>query len=81
MNQYKYLICGEVIGFKNIGEPYTIANPPALIKNLPIGAKRLFISAFNSVYTKTKNDNDARIAGWGAVRNKYKKVGGKWVAK
>ena len=67
--------------YKNIGEPYTMANPPAIIKNLPIGAKSLFISAFNSVYAKTKDDNQARIAGWGAVKNKYKQVGDKWVIK
>lgn len=62
--------------------PYTIDNPPDYIKNLPIGAQRVFISAYNSVYEKTEDETKSRMAGWGAVKNKYEQdADGKWVRK
>ena len=62
--------------------PYTVENPPATIKNLPKAAQRLWIEVFNQVYEETNgDDNQARIAAWGAVKRRYKKVGDKWVLK
>ena len=61
--------------------PYTLGNPPDYIKNLPKGAQKLFIVAFNSAYDDTGDDDKARIAGWSNVKRKYKKVGDKWVKK
>jgi cation transport regulator ChaB len=63
-----------------IGEPYTMQNPPAAVKNLPKGAQRIFITVFNSTYASSKDENKARQAAWGAVKNKYKRTAsGTWV--
>ncbi len=54
---------------------------PNYLKNLPDGAQKIFIAAFNAEYESSKNEEKARQAGWGAVKNKYKKVGDKWIMK
>mgnify|MGYP001581460914 CR=1 FL=1 len=61
--------------------PYTMDNPPATVKNLPKGAQRLFIDAFNAVARDGGSEDNARMAGWANVKRKYKQVDGKWVAK
>lgn len=53
---------------------------------LPGGAKRIYVSAFNSAYGETCKDSSdkdecaAKIA-WTAVKSKYTKSGDEWVAK
>lgn len=47
---------------------------------LPSKAQDIWMSAFNSAYDKYGDKKSFRIA-WAAVRNSYKKVEGKWVAK
>lgn len=61
--------------------PYTIQDPPDTIKNIPKEAQRLWINAFNSALEKDQSEDDARKAGWGAVKNKFKKEGDNWVKK
>jgi len=61
--------------------PYTSTNYPAQLKNLPAGARELWIRTFNAVLESTHNENSARQAAWSNVKNKYKKVGNKWVKK
>lgn len=61
--------------------PYTMKNPPSTVKNLPSGAKKIFIDTFNAVFADTKDETKARMAGWSQVKKKYKKSGDKWVKK
>ena len=61
--------------------PYTKDNYPTQLKNLPLGARNLWIRTFNTVYEETGDENKARQAAWNNVKNKYKKVGNKWVKK
>ena len=61
--------------------PYTMKNYPAQLKNLPSGARSVWINTFNSVYNDTHNENQARQAAWHNVKLKYKKSGDKWVKK
>ena len=64
-----------------IEAPYTKENYPDSIKNLPQGARSIWIDTFNSVYKETKDDDKARKAAWRNVKLKYKKVKNKWVKK
>lgn len=64
--------------------PITIADAP---DTLPKGAKNIYVGAFNGAYGgeckdegERRDECAARIA-WKAVKQKYKQVGGKWVAK
>jgi len=61
--------------------PYTYTNYPAQLKNLPDGARTIWIDTFNSVYKDTKDETQARMAAWSNVKSKYKKVGNKWIKK
>src|SRR5574340_321463 len=62
--------------------PYSYPNDiPAGIKNLPDGAKKIWVEAFNAVLSDTGSENKARIAAWGRVKQEYKKEDGKWVKK
>jgi len=62
--------------------PYTIQNPPERIKSLPKHAQEIFISAFNNAIKQYKGDETrANKVAWAAVKNKYKKVGDRWLAK
>ncbi len=57
-------------------------NIPDYIKNLPIGAQRIFVDVFNKALDEGKNEDDARQAGWGAVKTTYERqAGGEWVRK
>lgn len=66
---------------ERVTAPYKYPNVPDYIKNLPEGAQKLFVRVFNKIYKKSKDDKAARQAGWGAVKNRYVKKGGKWVLK
>lgn len=64
-----------------------IKKVPKTLNSLPSGAKRIWVSAFNSAYnsckggggsTKVCDQRAARIA-WGAVKRAYRKRNGKWV--
>jgi len=54
-------------------------NIPDYIKGLPEGAQRIFVEVFNAALKEGKTEDEARIAGWGAVKTKYEKQGDKWV--
>ena len=57
---------------------------PDYIKNLPEGAQKIFIEVFNNTVKESgKTEDDARQAGWGAVKTKYVKneSSGKWELK
>ncbi len=56
-------------------------NIPDYIKGLPEGAQSIFVEVFNSTLAKTNDEEQARIAGWGAVKNSYEKQGDEWVKK
>ncbi|MDD4352385.1 MAG: ChaB family protein [Candidatus Gracilibacteria bacterium] len=59
--------------------PYTKENYPSQLKNLPVGARNLWIRTFNAVYEETKDETKARQAAWHIVKGKYHKDGDKWV--
>jgi cation transport regulator ChaB len=59
--------------------PYTKQNYPPQLKNLPIGARNLWIRVWNRVFKNTGNEDTARKAAWNIVDEKYKKVGDSWV--
>lgn len=62
--------------------PYTMKNLPDWLKNMPKGAQKLGIEVFNDTLAKTKDEDKARMAAWGAIKNKYRKdKKGKWVKK
>jgi len=58
--------------------------PPAVRNNLPVGAQRIFVKAFNSAYADLKPGEDEvpafKIA-WSAVKRKYEKRKGEWKLK
>ena len=59
--------------------PFSVPdNIPDTIKNLPVGAQRIWVRVFNSVHADTKDEDKARIAAWSAVKNKYEKVNDIW---
>lgn len=62
--------------------PYSLDNKPDQIKGLPKHAQEIWIAAYNSAYEQHDGNEEksAKIA-WSAVKNKYKKVDGKWVKK
>ncbi len=53
-------------------------NIPETIKNIPVGAQRIWVKVFNSVHADTKDEDKARIAAWSVVKIKYEKVDDKW---
>lgn len=67
--------------------PYkTISDLPDSTKNLPAGAKRIFLAAFNSASEQYKDADrgEARAfaTAWAAVKRKYRQAkDDKWVAK
>ena len=68
-------------GGEYLEAPYTKENYPSQLKNLPVGARNLWIRTFNAVYEETKDESKARQAAWHAVKGKYHKDGDKWVKK
>ncbi len=61
--------------------PYTVANPPDRIKELPDHAKTIWISAFNSAIVQYKDEGRANAVAWAAVKRDYEQVDGKWIKK
>ena len=61
--------------------PYTKDKYPSQLKNLPSGARSIWINTFNSVFNETNDKDNAREAAWKNVKLKYKKSGDKWVKK
>ena len=54
--------------------PYSYPdNLPTYIKNLPAGAQKIFVAAFNSVLDDGGSEDKARRVAWAAVKKKYKK--------
>lgn len=53
-------------------------NIPDYLRDLPVEAQMLFITAFNTVLEGTKDEDKARQAGWGAVKNAYEKTSEGW---
>lgn len=60
---------------------YSTDDPPDWLKNLPKGAIKIGVKAFNAAYEKDKDDDAARKAAWGAIKSKYEKDGDAWRAK
>ena len=56
-----------------IEAPYTKTNYPPQIKNLPVGARNLWIRVFNQVLKDTGDEDKARQVAWHEVGLKYKK--------
>jgi len=62
--------------------PYTMENYPDSIKNLPKGARNIWIRTFNKIYEETKDEDKARQGAWRNVKLEYKKdKNDKWVKK
>lgn len=62
--------------------PYKMPNDiPEYIKGLPEGAQSAFVEVFNRTLDETKDEEKARIAGWGAVKQSYEKTDKGWVKK
>lgn len=53
---------------------------PEQVRSLPLKAKKMFLQAFNSSYSKYGEEKAFKIA-WSAVKRAYKKVDSKWVIK
>lgn len=61
---------------------YSVEKPPDWLKNLPKGAVKLGVNAFNAVLDKDGEEDAARKAAWAAVKTKYEKgERGQWRAK
>ena len=64
---------------------------PSAIKKLPIHAQEIYRSAFNNAWQEYSNagtrrgyisrEETAHRVAWGAVKRRYVKSGGTWVAK
>lgn len=61
--------------------PYTLEEYPTQLKNLPSGARAIWIRTFNAIFKDTGNEDQARRGAWHGVKLKYKKQGKKWVRK
>ncbi len=64
--------------------PYSTPSelPSSVKSNLPIGAQKIYMGAFNGASKEGKSEADAAQIAWGAVKNKYRKTGdGKWLKK
>lgn len=62
--------------------PYSYPkNIPSAVKNLPEGAQKLYISAYNGAESDGADQEQCRQAGWANVKRKYEKVNNKWVKK
>jgi len=63
--------------------PYgSISELPSPVKAaLPAGAQEIYKGAFNTAYAQYQDDAKASRIAWGAVKQSYKKEGGKWIKK
>lgn len=72
----------QAIEKQYIDAPYTKDNYPSQLKNLPIGARNLWIQTFNTVLKDTGDEDRARQAAWYQVKQKYyKDSDGTWKKK
>ncbi len=72
-------LVSEELAMKEGTMPYSFPdNIPDYIKNIPEGAQRIFVEVFNSTLKDSNDEERARMAGWGAVKTKYEKVGEEW---
>lgn len=61
--------------------PYdSVKDLPKSVKKLPVSAQKLFVKVFNKTY-KNKSEEVAFKIAWSAVKKKFKKKNGSWVAK
>jgi len=63
--------------------PYTVGNPPDVLKGLPKHLIEIWVSAYNSAFKQySGNEQKSAATAWTAVKTKYKKdENDKWVAK
>ena len=62
--------------------PYTVKKPPGWLKSLPEGAIKIGVEVFNTALKDSDDEDKARQAAWGAIKNKYEKGDdGIWRAK
>jgi len=62
--------------------PYTVKKPPDWMKNLPKGAIKIGVKVFNAALAKDDDEDKARQAAWGAIKQKYERDDDdKWRAK
>jgi len=62
--------------------PYTIKDPPDWLKDLPQGAIKIGVEAFNAVYAEDEDDDKARQAAWNAIKQTYEQdEDGTWRAR
>lgn len=55
--------------------------PKSVKDNLPVGAQKIFMGAFNGAIKQGKKEEDAFKIAWGAVKQKYRQISGQWVKK
>lgn len=75
--------CKKEVSRPNLNKAfYTKKNYPDTIKNLPAGARTIWIDTFNAIFEETDDEDAARKAAWSNVKKKYKKnKDGKWKKK
>lgn len=62
--------------------PYSYPdNVPDYVKELPADAQKACVAAFNASFGQDEDEDAARMACWGAVKQKYEKKEDKWVPK
>jgi|GEM_PF-5497438 len=62
--------------------PYTSDNPPDWLENLPPGAVKIGVAAFNAVLDETGDEDKARQAAWATIKREYEQVDeSRWVRK
>jgi cation transport regulator ChaB len=61
--------------------PYSIANPPDRIRDLPEHAQKIWISAFNAALQQYKDEGKANAVAWSAITKAgyHKNEKGEWV--
>lgn len=72
----------KVVKEEYMEAPYTKENYPPQIKNLPVGARTIWINTFNKVLEETNDEDSSRQSAWRNVKLKYfKDKDGKWKLK
>src|SRR6266542_814939 len=62
--------------------PYSkIEDLPEAVQKLPMGAKRIWMATFNAAAKAGKDEKASFQISWSAVKKKYEKKGGRWVAR
>jgi cation transport regulator len=61
--------------------------PPPVQAHLPPHAQEIYLSAFNNAWTQypaltlKQRESTAHRVAWAAVKRKYQRVGGQWIAR